>query len=418
MRLDLAIAASPVLGGGLRHDAHGALVALSRDLLAHGRALAQGATLAGGAAGLAVVHAVLDEIFPEQGHGAAARAALERAARTVATRPLPLSLYSGAVGVTWAWQLVAGGAGDAGLCDAVDGLVLDAVEAGEARREDLTDGLCGLAVYAFERLPRAEARRALEAIVAALARLAVPAERGLVWPTRLVNLAPAVRRYHVDGELDTGLAHGAAGILVVTARAAAEGVAAAQAERVARGAATWLLAQRRAPGAPTCFPARVYPDRPPELPVRPGWCYGDLGPATALALAGRWLGEPRWERVALDVARAVAAADPATQGCLDAGLCHGAAGVGHMLHRLFLRTGDETVERAASAWMARALAGRDAGAGPGGFGAVRLDALGRARTRRDAGLLVGAGGVALALASALGAPAGWDRMLALSGGEP
>ena len=81
----------------------------------------------------------------------------------------------------------------------------------------------------------------------------------------------------------------------------------------------------------------------PQVSVRPArtaWCYGDPGIAAALLLAGRAMDEPAWEREALDLARTVARRPAGNCGVNDAGLCHGAAGLGHLLNRFYQATGD------------------------------------------------------------------------------
>jgi hypothetical protein len=92
----------------------------------------------------------------------------------------------------------------------------------------------------------------------------------------------------------------------------------------------------------------------------------------------------------------------------DGGLCHGAAGLMHMFHRLYQRSGDERFAVAARTWLEQLLALRRAD-GFGGFAALAAD-----DWIADPGLLFGAGGVALALAALLGGDASWDRAFALS----
>ena len=85
-------------------------------------------------------------------------------------------------------------------------------------------------------------------------------------------------------------------------------------------------------------------------------------------------------------------------GVHDAWLCHGAAGLGHVFHRLYRASGDEELARAARAWFARCV--------------TRLE--GEERVG-GAGWLDGPGGAALALLAATGdAGASWDRALLLS----
>ncbi|HEX7843972.1 MAG TPA: lanthionine synthetase LanC family protein, partial [Kofleriaceae bacterium] len=105
---------------------------------------------------------------------------------------------------------------------------------------------------------------------------------------------------------------------------------------------------------------------------------------------------PAWRRIALQVARRAAARPlPPAADSLDAGLCHGSAGLGHLFNRHWQETGDRVFADAARRWFDRALA--------------RLDHV------SGDGLLSGKTGVALALLHAITAhEPTWDRVLLLS----
>jgi hypothetical protein len=128
-------------------------------------------------------------------------------------------------------------------------------------------------------------------------------------------------------------------------------------------------------------------------------------------MAARGAGEPAWETAARRIALA-AAARPNPR-VADAGLCHGAAGIGHVFNRLYQATGDMEMGKAAHAWFDDALARREPGTGIAGFsmafgkdGSERVD---------EPGFLLGATGIGLALLGAVSEvePA-WDRVLLTS----
>jgi lantibiotic modifying enzyme len=173
------------------------------------------------------------------------------------------------------------------------------------------------------------------------------------------------------------------------------------------GAVRWLLAQQ----LPGGFPAWVGPEDE-EKPARLAWCYGDPGVAAALLGAARCLHEPAWERQALAMAQR-ASERPADQaGVVDTGLCHGAAGLGHLFNRLYQATNEPQLAEAAQSWFARALQMRRPGRGIGGYQAWTLGDKGEMTWVAESGLLTGAAGIALSLLAATTAiePA-WDRVL-------
>src|SRR5262249_41487720 len=142
---------------------------------------------------------------------------------------------------------------------------------------------------------------------------------------------------------------------------------------------------------------------------------GDLSVAAALLVAGRCAGLPAWEREGLAIARRAAGRPPEESGVRDAGLCHGAAGVGHLFNRMYQATGGPTLGAAARSWFRRTLAMRRPGRGVGGYQAFRPDLGADAAWVDDPGILTGAAGIALALLAAITPvePA-WDRSLLLS----
>ena len=359
-----------------------------------------GPALAAGDAGLALLHAELSRAFPGGAHEELAGRALERSLQALSREELPLSLFSGVIGIGWAWALL-GAADDA---DAEDESPLDelflACLADESWSPsfDLSDGLAGIAVYALERLPHPAASRLLVLVVERLARAAVSLPSGLAWRSDPEWLPEEFQSAFV-GEWNLGVAHGVPGVIGALARVAVAEVLPPTRELardLVRGAVAWLLSQERGDGLSRF--AFAVGRGAKQTAARAAWCYGDPGIAATLMLAGEVLGEPSWRREATRIAVHAARRDMDSAGVRDAWLCHGAAGLGHVFHRLYRASGDEELARAARAWFARCV--------------TRLEGEDRAG---GAGWLDGPGGAALALLAATGdAGASWDRALLLS----
>jgi len=336
--------------------------------------------LAGGSAGLALLfRAVADE--------EAAVASWERALDGVAD--LPIGLFEGLAGIGWTAARLGPGALDPDWDREIEDALGDV--AGDrpwTRQLDLVFGLAGLALFALDRLPQPGARALLERVVARLEESAIAMPGGGIgFRTRPEHMKPERARRFPDGFFDLGLAHGAAGIAAVLARAAAAGVPGAR--PLCDGAVAWLLEQEREWG----FPDAVLPGVDPA-PTRAAWCYGDPGVAAGLLAAARAVGSVEWERRALAAAHRAAARPMDECGVIDAGLCHGAVGLGHLFNRLYQATGSEALAAAAERWFARAL---------------EMEPL------PDAGVLVGSAGLALALLAATGDRVpDWDGFLLLA----
>jgi hypothetical protein len=406
----------PLLTGELAGQARQAADALATGLSRPGAASPGHATLAGGSAGLAVCHAVLARLRQDQQAAARAYACLDDAAGWLASGQVPASLYAGFTGVAWAAGIVdallAGGTGDRneGIDTALAAL-LQRPPAGPVPY-DLINGLTGLGVYALARWPRRTGAECLSAVIGQLGRLARRDSDGVYWRTPPALLLGPQRQLHPGGGVDLGMAHGVAGVLPLLARAQALGVARDLAGPLLDGAVRWLLAHLAGTESGLTVPGFLAAGAEPG-PARSAWCYGDPGVAIALLLAARDAGQPGWAEIATGLAVRAAARPVQQTGVVDAGLCHGTAGLAHLFNRMYQLTGEPELARAAVGWLQRTLSlCAAAEAGTAGPGPAQPPWTGP-------GLLEGAAGVILALlAASTPAEPAWDQMLLVSAGGP
>jgi hypothetical protein len=298
--------------------------------------------------------------------------------------------------------------------EAIDGALESYLSQGPWRREfDLVNGLAGFGVYALERLPRPSGRRLLELVVERLAESAKRRRPGLAWWSDPSWLPPPFRETP-NPDFNLGVAHGIPAVVTVLAGSLRAGVAPAQARRLLEGAVTWMLAQEAPEPTEAGFPNAVGRGVTRDL-ARSAWCYGDPGLAAALLAAATAVGNDAWSRHALRIA--LRAAKRPAEGCgvRDAGFCHGAAGLGHLFHRMYLTTREPRLARAARSWLARALDLRREEDAIGGFASWSYTLRQRMEWAPRTGLVEGISGIALAFAAALGeTEPGWDRVFAIS----
>ena len=159
---------------------------------------------------------------------------------------------------------------------------------------------------------------------------------------------------------------------------------------------TWIV-----PGAPTSRESKL------------AWCYGDPGVATAILSAGLAVHEPTWIRIAMDIMKNCVERTRNSSGITDAGLCHGSAGVAHILNRFFQASHDGPIRDAARECFAKAI---DMGTANQRSDQVSAHpATTDPGSENDDGLLTGCVGVGLALLAALTSELpNWDRSLLLS----
>ncbi|MDQ4024105.1 MAG: Lanthionine biosynthesis cyclase LanC, partial [Actinomycetota bacterium] len=258
------------------------------------------------------------------------------------------------------------------------------------------------------------ARKSLERVVALLDERAVDTAEGIAWLTPPEALPLDARRDFPGGYYNLGMAHGISGAIALLAGAMAAGVAVSKTRVLLERAVSWLLAQETEDDPRSLFPAIVDARGNTEA-SRTAWCYGDAGTAAALAVAAAAAGEELWSAHARRIALEVARRPEQMCGVRDACLCHGAAGLAHILNRLAFQLDDEEIAGAARVWFERTLDMRDPGAGVGGFRTYRAGRDIEARWIDHPGMLAGAAGVGLALLAAIGSvPPVWDRAFLLS----
>ncbi|HEX8112618.1 MAG TPA: lanthionine synthetase C family protein, partial [Kofleriaceae bacterium] len=367
-----------------------------------------GPGLAGGAAGMAVCAAYVDD--------AATRRLWQVAADALENTALPPGLFDGVTGIGWATAHLRDRLFEDGddPCEAVDDFVLDRVShPGFGRPFDLGAGLVGFGIYALERLPVPACAQILAHIVERLGEIVEPAgpagcHLALRTPPR--ELIPLRRAQFPDGWFNLGLAHGVPGVIALLAGIRAAAVRPAETTHLLDALVGWLLAQAR-PDAPARYAHWVGDAEPDRTQL--AWCYGDLGIAAALHHAGVACNRPSWCGEALELARAAAQRSIETIPGIDAGLCHGAIGAAHGFARLHHLTGDGSLRQAAADWYSHALALRTPGRGLAGWRAYQGPGNGGDdEWISDAGLLSGAAGIALSLHAATTArEPSWDRAL-------
>ena len=321
------------------------------------------------------------------------------------------SLYGGFAGVAWAVAHLQ----PETSTEEIDEALKDHVNRPRWRGDyDLIGGLVGLGIYALERLPSPAAVSCLEGVIDRLEETAQRRGSGISWRTAPRLLPPQQLKENPRGYDNLGLAHGVAGVIGLLGAASAAGIRRRRARQLLDRAVCGLLAAKLAKSAGASFPGWITPGVKPQ-PCRSAWCYGDPGVAAALFCAARCTGEKQWEHEALEIARAAAQRPSEEAGVVDAGLCHGAAGLGHIFNRMYQETADSTLKRAARFWLEQTLALRQRGRGIGGFRALAAREDGARYWNDDPGILTGAAGIGLTLlAAATPVAPDWDRMLLLS----
>ena len=417
---------SPLLSGALRAEAEGRVREISAALSGPADAWPltrsderngiRTVSLGLGRCGFALFHAWNHRALGAPGAADHAHRLLGEAIELLPTRTMDESLYCGFPGVAWATEHVLRVTGATGGEDPVEGIdeALLGVFDDPAFRPayDLIGGLAGLGVHALERRARPTGPLLAERILSRLEEMSRPQATGLSWPSGAMT-----RRAITDDArpeetyFNLGLSHGIPGILAILARLAAFPSLRERALRLLAGGAAWFAEQRLPAGGIGAYPDYVADDIAPE-PARLAWCYGDPGVACALWAAAQALDDRALRALALDVAHVAARRSFETAQVVDAGLCHGSAGVAHLFNRLYQASGDALLRDAAIAWFERCLERVTDRPAIAGFPTFCFERDRAGEYVEDPGLLTGAAGTGLALVAAISATdPEWDRFL-------
>jgi hypothetical protein len=297
--------------------------------------------------------------------------------------------------------------------DDIDALLVSALRKGRWHGHyDLVGGLVGIGVYFVNRLPRPSATEGIELVLTRLEELSTDLACGTTWFTRPDLVPPLQLNAYPGGYYNLGVAHGVPGIVQLLGQITSLGIEPERALSLLLRTTRWLFEQRHPPSAPYRFPNAIGLDGRIGN-SRLGWCYGDLGIAGVLSFTASNLNREDWQREATDMVDHCLLLSGPDNGIADAGLCHGALGVAHILNRMYQSTRKPRYLDAAVSWFGQGLAMRVPGRGVGGFSAYAPEQ--NPIWAPDASFLSGSIGIALSLVCAVNPiEPRWDRMLLLS----
>jgi len=147
---------------------------------------------------------------------------------------------------------------------------------------------------------------------------------------------------------------------------------------------------------------------------RLAWCYGDLGIASAFWQIGKKNNNMEWKQEAINIMLHTAKRKNTNENMImDAGICHGAAGVAHIFNRFYKETGIKEFDDARWYWLDQTLLMAKPNSGLAGYQAWDH----KKGWQNEYGLLEGIAGIGLVLMGFLTDDVqelDWDTCLLLS----
>jgi hypothetical protein len=227
----------------------------------------------------------------------------------------------------------------------------------------------------------------------------------------------AVKDYKT-GEIsyNISLSHGMSAIVSVLARIyTIEAMQSKQLKQLIEGFVNYILAQKIDKNKYGSFYPYMSIESSKEIyGSRLAWCYGDLGIGITLFQVGKIMHKQDWINKAMEVLlyAAINRRDLMSNLVMDACLCHGSAGIGHVFYRMWWNTQLLEFKQAADYWFAETLKMAKYEDGLAGYKSWRGKKNGYVN---DYGLLEGIAGIGLALTSYIyEIEPTWDKCLLLS----
>ncbi|MCD7931702.1 MAG: hypothetical protein LUH15_10300 [Tannerellaceae bacterium] len=139
------------------------------------------------------------------------------------------------------------------------------------------------------------------------------------------------------------------------------------------------------------------------------WCYGDLGLGIAFCQAGTVLRKREWIEEGLKVFQLTSIRSFEEDNVIDAGICHGSAGIAMIFRRMFCETNYKEFREISLFWLNKTLAFAHFEDGLAGYKTFSNN-----KWSCDCSLLTGISGIGLVLLSYLENEQKWDEMFLLS----
>ncbi len=270
------------------------------------------------------------------------------------------------------------------------------------------DFLHGAAGIMFTLLKRPEENcKALEQLTRALLDIRIEYNGYKVWEFE------SPRHLRTGLTINMGLAHGIPSVMVLLSKLYAANILPEQCKAAIADCYNFIARQRNPKITPNDFsiyPIFVIDGTPNKYTARLAWCYGDLGIGVAYYTIGKNLNDDTLIREAIEIFRYYATFTNEPKLCVrDSSLCHGAAGVMHLFHRMYFNTGIEQFKHTAEYWLSVLLNMDTHKDGIAGYKVMRDD------WEADTSLLEGVAGVGLVLSSyRLQKEPDWDECLFMS----
>jgi lantibiotic biosynthesis protein len=274
---------------------------------------------------------------------------------------------------------------------------------------DYLHGAMGYGMYFLKRIYKGNSSSYLSELVNHLDLLAEKNNDGSIKWLSSIDYEKGTKGYNIS------MSHGSSSIIAILSKIYNAGIETEKCRQLITGAVQYILKQELDRTSYNAFfPTMSLESDENILGSRLAWCYGDLGISMSLWQAGNNLNHPEWTEKALEVLLfSTSRKDLRRNLVVDAGLCHGTAGIGHIFYRMYWNTRRPEFKAAADYWFKKTLEMANHPDGLAGYKAWHSEKNGG--WINETGLLEGISGIGLALLSYNNeSEPSWDECLLLS----
>jgi lantibiotic modifying enzyme len=279
----------------------------------------------------------------------------------------------------------------------------------KANNWDFFHGAIGVGLFFMSDRVNDQSLEYVNELIIAMEDLSTVEHKGIFkWKSSVISNGNPLEVYNL------GLAHGIPSIIAFLTKAYKNGINKEKSQKLLMGAIKYVLKNQNDVEKTNCYFPNWISDDDGSRYSRLAWCYGDLGIAVTLYNAAKVLDDISLEDFALKVLRYnTFRRDLESVSVIDAGLCHGTAGIAHIFYRMYWNTREEIFRDAATFWFDKTLEMSRYPVGLAGYKAVFSEEYGG--TQNDYGILEGIAGIGLAMHSWITqTEPTWDECLLLS----
>ena len=280
----------------------------------------------------------------------------------------------------------------------------------ENKNFDFLHGAIGVGLYFISDLNNKSSLAHVSELVDKIEDLSIKDGKGILkWESLVIGSNNNLKLVY-----NLSLSHGMASIIAFLAKTYQKGINKTKSKKILVSAINYLLKNKNDISKYNCYFPSWICNTDENRQSRLAWCYGDLGISVALYNAAKVLNDTSLEEFALKVLHhSSCRRDLPKEFVIDAGLCHGTAGIAHIFYRMYWNTKDKAFYETANFWFEKTLEMSNFSNGLAGYKAYRSKENGS--WQKEYGILEGISGISLALHSwVTQTEPTWDECLLLS----